>query len=96
MKQNGLEYEEIKKLMSIQEKKRSVIYERIEQKEAIKYEVDYCEVNYEYEHKQEVDYIEPRPCLIDSEYTVCELIEDQKVACCEVIEYNEAVFREII
>ena len=45
--------------------------------------------------------------MIDREYTVCEIIEDQKVecceliedqkfACCEVIEYNEVVFREII
>ena len=95
MKQNGLEYEEIKKLMSIQEKKEScvsVIYERIEHEEVIKYEVDYCEVNYyEYEHKQEVDHIEPRPCLIDSECIVCEIVEDQKVEFCELIECYEVI-----
>ena len=95
MKQNGLEYEEIKKLMSIQEKNEScvsVIYERIEHEEVIKYEVDYCEVNYyEYEHKQEVDHFEPRPCLIDSECIVREIVEGQKVECCELIECYEVI-----
>ena len=35
---------------------------------------------------QEVDCIKPRPCLIDCEYIVCEIIEDQKVEYCEIIE----------
>ena len=85
----GLEYKEIKKLMSIKAKKEyiSVIHGRIEQEEAIEYRFDYCEVNYyEYEHKQEVDCIKLKPCLIDSECIVCEIIEDQKVEYCELIE----------
>ena len=50
-KHNGLEYREIKNLMSIKAKKEHVsfVYERIEQEEVIEYEVDYCQVNY-YEH----------------------------------------------
>ena len=78
--------------MSIKAKKEcvSVIHGRIEQEEVIKFEVDFCEVNYyEYEHKQEVDYIEPITCLIDSEHIVCELIEYKKVEFCEIIELIE-------
>ena len=98
MKQNGLEYEEIKKLMSIQAKREyvSVIHERIEQEKVIEYKVDYCEVNYcEYEHKQEVDCIKLKPCLIDNEYIVCEIIEDHKVECCEIIEDHKVECCEI-
>ena len=40
------------------------------QEEAIEYKVEYCEVNYEYEHKQEVNCIKSRPFLIDCEYIV--------------------------
>ena len=88
MKQNGLEYAEIKKLMSIQSSKGkckyvSFLHGRIEQKNAIEYEGNYCEVNYyECEHKKEVYCIESKPCLIDSEYIICEIIEDQNVECC--------------
>ena len=86
--ENGLEYEEIIKLMSIKARKEyvSVIHGRIEQEEAIEYKGNYCEVNYEYEHMQEVDCIKPIPCLIDCEYIVCEIIEDQKVEYYEIIE----------
>ena len=79
--EKGLEYEEIKKLMSVKAKKEyvSVIHGRIVQEEAIEYKVEYCEVNYEYKHKQELDCIKLRPFLIDCEYIVCEIIDDQKV-----------------
>ena len=66
MKENGLYYEEIKKLMSVKAKKEyvSVTYGRIEQEEVIEYKVEYCEVNYyEYEHEQEVDCFKSRPCF---------------------------------
>ena len=89
MKENGLYYEEIKKLMSVKAKKEyvSVTYGRIKQEVVIECKVEYCEVNYfEYEHKQEVDRVKSRPCLIDSEYIVCKLIEDQKVEYYEIIE----------
>ena len=79
--ENGLEYEEIKKLMSVRAKKEyaNVINERIEQEEVMEYRVDCCEVNYyEYEHKQKVDCIKLKPCLIDSEYVVCKIIENKK------------------
>ena len=92
-KENGLYYEEIKKLMSVKAKKEyaNVIHGRIEQEEVIEYKANYCEVNYyENKHKQEVDCVKLRPCLIDSEYTVCELIEDQKVEYCEIIEDQKA------
>ena len=73
----------------------SVVHERIGQEEVINYEVNYCEVNYyEYEHKQEVDYIQSRPCLIDSEDIVCELIEDREVEYGEIIEDREAELTE--
>ena len=49
--ENGLEYEEIKKLMSVKAKKEyvSVIHQVIEQEEVVNYDFNYYEVNYEYE-----------------------------------------------
>ena len=84
--------------MSIKAKKKyvSVIHGRIEQEKAIEYKVKYCEVNYEYKRMQEVDCIKPRPCLIDCEYIVCEIIEDQKVEYCEKIEDQKVEYCEII
>ena len=69
MKQYCLEYEEIEKLMSIQSRKEnckyaSFIHERIEQEEVIEYKVNYCKINYEYEHVKEADYVKTRPCLM--------------------------------
>ena len=99
MKENGLYYEEFKKLMSVKNKKEyvNVIYERIEQEEVIEYKVNYCEVNhYEYENKKEVYCIESKPCLINSELIVCRVIEDQKVECCELIEDQKAEYCEFI
>ena len=45
---------------------------------------------------QEVDYIKPKPCLIDSEYIVCKLIEDQKVEYYKIIEDQKVEYSEII
>ena len=77
--------------MSVKAKKEyvSVIHGRIEQEEAIEYKAEYCEVDYEYEHKQEVDYIKSRPFLIDCEYTVREIIEDQKVEDINMLKSDE-------
>ena len=89
--ENGLEYEEIK----AKKEYVSVIHRRIEQEEAIEYKAEYCEVNYEYEHKQEVDCIKSRPFLIDCEYIVREIIEDQRVEYCEIIEDQKVEYDEI-
>ena len=80
MKQNCLEYEEIENLMSIQSRKENckyvtLIHERIEQEEVAEYKVNYCEVNYEYEHVKEADYVKTRPCLIDDEQLIYEIVE---------------------
>ena len=89
--ENVLEYEEIKKLRSIKARKEyvSVVHGRIEQEEVIECKVNYCEVNYEYEHTQEVDCIKSRPLLTDCGYIVCKLIEDKKAEFCETIEDRE-------
>ena len=98
--ENGLEYEEIKKLLPVKAKKEygNVIYGRIEQEGVIEYkaEYNYYEVNYEYENIQKVDYIESSQCFIECEYIVCEIIKDQKVEYCEVIEDQKAEYCEII
>ena len=54
-----LEYEEIKKLMSVKVKKEyvSVIHQVIKQEEVVNYGVNYYEVNYQYEKIKKVDYI---------------------------------------
>ena len=58
-----LEYEEIKKLMSVKVKKEyvSVIHQVIKQEEVVNYGVNYYEVNYQYEKIKKVDYIKSRP-----------------------------------
>ena len=89
IKQNGLEYEEIKKLMSIQSRKEncenvSFISGRTEKEEVIECKVICHEVNYEYEHVKKVDCIKQKPCLIDHEYImgeIVEIIEEKKADC---------------
>ena len=92
--ENGLEYEEIKKLMSVKVNKEyvRVIYQVVKQEEVVNYDVNY----YEYEKIKKVDYIKSTPCLVDCEYIVCEIIEDQKVECCEIIENQKVEYCEII
>ena len=72
--------------MSVKAKKEyvNVIYKRIEQEEVIEYKANYCEVNYEYEHVKEVDYVKIRPYLIDDEHIeheIVEIIEEKKDDC---------------
>ena len=52
----------------------NVICARMEEEELIEYKVNYCEVNYKYEHVKEVYYVKNRPCLIDDEYLVSEIV----------------------
>ena len=66
--------------MSIQSRKEncecvSLISGRIEKEEAIECKVNYHEVNYEYEHVKKVDCIKQKPCLIDHEYIMGEIVE---------------------
>ena len=84
--------------MSVKTKKEyvSVIHNVIEQEEIVDYNVNYYEVNYEYEKIKKVDCITSRPCLIDCEYIVCEIIEDQKAEYCEIIEDQKAEYCELI
>ena len=86
--EKGLEYEEFIKLMPVKVKKEyvSVIYQVIEQEAVVNYDVNYYKVNYEYEKIKKVAYIKSRSCLIDCEYIICEIIEDQKVEYCEMTE----------
>ena len=88
----GLEYKEIK----AKKEYVSVIHGRIGQEEAIEYKVEYCEVNYEHEHRQEVDSIKSRPFLIGCEYTVRKIIEDQRIQYCEIIEDQKVEYCELI
>ena len=69
--------------MSVKAKKDyvGVIHQVIEQEEVVEYKVNYCEVNYEYEHVKEVDYVKTKPCLIDNEHIegeIVEIIEEKK------------------
>ena len=81
-----LNMKKIKKLISVKEKKEYVsdINRRIEQEEVAEYKV--VQVNYECKNIQEIDSIKQKPCLIDCEYIVCEIIEEQNVEHCEIIE----------
>ena len=73
-KNNGLQYEEIKKLFSVKSKKECIEYiitdGIIKQEEAIDYYVNYYRKNYRRcEKLQEIHYIKYKPCLIsDFEY----------------------------
>ena len=46
----------------------NVIHQVIEKEEVVEYNVNYCEVNYEYEHVEEVDYVQNKPYLVDDEH----------------------------
>ena len=95
-KNNGLEYEEIKKLLSVKSKKECIKYfitdGIIKQEEAIDYDVNYYRNNYRRcEKLQEYDYIRYKPCLIsDFEYIECKTIKKVEHyelinECCELI-----------
>ena len=70
------------------------IYERIKQEE----------VNYEYEHIEEANYVKTKPYLIDDEQIIgeekkidCEyiVVEEKKVECCKVEDQNDIEYEEI-
>ena len=95
-KNNGLEYEEIKKLLSVKSKKECIKYfitdGIIKQEEAIDYDVNYYRNNYRRcEKLQEYDYIRYKPCLIsDFECIECKTIKKVEHyelinECCELI-----------
>ena len=79
-KNNGLEYEKLKKLLSVKSKKECIEYiitdGTIKQEEAIDYDVNYYRANYRRcEKLQQIDYIKYKPCLIsDFEYIECKTI----------------------
>ena len=99
-KNNGLEYEEIKKLLSVKSKKECIEYiitdGMIKQEEAIDYDVNYYRANYRRcEKLQEIDYIKFKSFLVkeSSDYTIdyeeikcSELVNDEKAEYCELIE----------
>ena len=106
--ENGLEYEETKKLMSVKAKKEyvSVIHSIIEQKEVIDYDVNYYRANYRRcEKVQEIDHIKYKAFLVkeSSDYTFdyepikCfELVNDQKAEFCKIIEEQKVECCELI
>ena len=100
LKNNVLEYEEIKKLLSIKPKKELiecvVTKGIIKQEYAVDYDVNYYRANYRRCKKvKEIDYIKYKAFLVkeSSDYTIdyepmkCfESVNDQKVEFCEIIE----------
>ena len=106
-----LEYEEIKKLLSVKPKKElieCVITKRIiKQEEAIDYDVNYYR---RCEKVKEIDYFKYKPNLINDEHREVEIVEiikekkvesskifkDKKVESCKIIEDKKADSCEII
>ena len=106
-----LEYEEIKKSLSVKPKKNKLIEcvvtkGKIEQEYAIDYEVNYYRANYRRcERVQEIDYIkfktfsvkERSDYTIDNEAVKCfELVNDQIIQSCEITEDQKIESCELI
>ena len=100
-----LEYEEIKKLLSVKSKKESIEYiitkGIIKQEYAIDYDVNSYRANYRRcEKLQEIDYIkfkESSDYTIDYEEIMCfELVNDEKVEYCELLEDQKVESCELI
>ena len=69
-----------------------VIHQVIEKEEVVEYNVNYCEVNYEYEHVKEVDYVKNKSYLVDDgnrHVEIVEIIEEKKVVDSEYIVVEE-------
>ena len=98
---NALEYEEIKKFLSVKSKKECIEYiitdGIIKQREAIDYDVNYYRANYRRcEKLQEIDCIKYKPCLI-SDFECIESKAIKKVEHCELInESFELIIHEMI
>ena len=109
-KNNCLEYEEIKKLLSVKPKKESiehVVTKGITKQEYdVDYDVDYYRANYRRcEKVKEIDYIKYKTFLVkeSSDYTIDNeaikcfgLVNDQKVEYCEIIEDQKVESCELI
>ena len=109
-KNNGLEYEEIKKLLSVKSKKeliKCVVTKAIiEQEYAIDYDVNYYRAYYRRcERVQEIDYIKSKTFLVkeSSDYTIVneaikcfELVKNQIIESCEIIEDQKVESCELI
>ena len=100
-----LEYEEIKKLLSVKRKKELIecVINKgiIKQEEAIDFDVNYYRANYRRcEKLQEIDYIkfkESSDYTIDYEEIKCfELVNDKKAESCELIEDQKVESCELI
>ena len=77
-KNNGLEYEEIKKLLSPKKELIECVITKgiIKQEEAIDYNVNYNRCNYRRcEKVQEIDYFKYKPNLINDEHREVEIVE---------------------
>ena len=79
-KNNDLEYEEIKKLLSVKPNKEltqcAVTKGIIELEYAVDYDVNYYRVNYrKCERAQEIDYVKYKPNLINDEHREVEIVE---------------------
>ena len=104
LKNNVLEYEEIKKLLSVKPKKeliKCVVTKGIiKQEYAVDYDVNYYRANYRRcERVQEIDYVKYKPNLINDalrEVKIVETIDDNKVEFCKIIDDNRVEFCEII
>ena len=104
-KNNALEYEEIKKLLSVKPKKdliECVVTKGIiEQEYTVDYDVNFYRVNHRRcEKLQEIDYIkfkESRDYTIDYEEIKCfELVNDEKVEYCTIIAVQKVESYELI
>ena len=110
LKLKYLEYEEIKKLLSVKPKKELIkcIVTKgiIEQEYAIDFDVNYYRANYRRcENIQEINHIKFKTFLVkeNSDYTIdneaikCfELVNDQIIESCEIIEDQKVEFCELI
>ena len=99
-----LEYEEIKKLLSIKPKKELiecvVTKGIIKQEYAVDYDINYYRANYKRcERVPEIDYVKYKPNLINDEHReveIVEIIDDNKVEFCEIIEGRKAEHCQLI
>ena len=104
LKNNVLEYEEIKKLLSIKPKKELIecvdTKGIIKQEYAVDYDVNYYRCNYRRcEKVQEIDYFKYKPNFINDEHReveIVEIIKEKKVQSCKIIKEKKVESCEII
>ena len=99
-----LEYDEIKKLLTVKPKKELIecVFTKriIKKEEAIDYDVNYYRCNYRRcEKVQEIDYFKCKPNLINDEHRegeIVEIIKEKKVESCKIIKDKKVKSYEII